>query len=635
MRLFVAWCLACFAACAGELGPPRRQPLPEPDGVAPLRSPEPRSPRIANYRIEARYDPADQRIAASQTLTWTNTSAVAVDVLPFHLYMNAFAGDDTIFVREAQGFHRRSAAPESIDDWGGIALRSVRVDDGADQLDRVRYPAEDRTVAEVPLDRPVAPGERVRVAFEFEVVLPVVFARTGYAGAFAMVGQWFPKIGVLVDGRWHCEPFHLNSEFFADFGTYDVEITAPDTHVIAATGVLTDARDHDDGTRTHVFRAEDVHDFAWMADPYMDVLRGEARVDGATVEVRVYARPAQRAFAERHLHAAIGAVERFSELLVPYPYPILTVIAPPPEAALGAGGMEYATLVTTLGDHALLGPGVRIGELTTIHEVGHQWFQGILASNEVDEAWLDEGVNEYLDSVVAGELYGEHDAIDLPGWWASSLDLRRADPDLDSLSVPIRTVSYEFPTNDEYGAATYGKTALALATLEGVYGRDAFLAAMKAYAAEYAFTHPTGEQFFGALERSLGASLDWFVRPVFAENGTVAMEVRELRCDRTRCSALVVHTGDVAVPTEVEIETSTGAVRRVPWPREQRWLRIELDRAADGAIDRVTIDPDERVPLNTTPLRAARRRVPDRDASRRAGAGAQHWAQTLMQVTGL
>ncbi len=112
---------------------------------------------------------------------------------------------------------------------------------------------------------------------------------------------------------WHCEPFHAMSEFFADFGNYDVTLTVPDTHVVAATGMLVKARDNADATRTLTYRAEAVHDFVWMADPFMQTISGLARTSTGDVEVRVYFRPEQAEFAERHLAAGIGAIEQFSK----------------------------------------------------------------------------------------------------------------------------------------------------------------------------------------------------------------------------------------------------------------------------------------------------------------------------------
>src|SRR5262249_54552957 len=154
------------------------------------------------------------------------------------------------------------------------------------------------------------------------------------------------------------------------------------------------------------YHAEDVHDFAWMADPYMHMTSLPAKLDDGTVEVRVYARPEQAEFARRHLEAAVGAVERFSADFVPYPWSILSIIDPPVDAAAGAGGMESPPRVPTEGDGVLSRPGIRIPEYVTVHEVGHNWFQGMIASNEPQEAWMDEGVNDWADAHVMTDLYG-------------------------------------------------------------------------------------------------------------------------------------------------------------------------------------------------------------------------------------
>ncbi len=238
-----------------------------------------------------------------------------------------------------------------------------------------------------------------------------------------MVGQGFPKIRVRGGPpgaeRWSCEPLSANTEFFADFGVYDVTLTVPSTHAVAATGVLVSSTESPGGTRTFRYHAEDVHDFAWMADPYMDVIRGVAKPGdgGPDVEVRVYFRGEQRAFSQRHLEAAIGTIERMSQAYIPYPWPIMSIVDPPVDAVAGAGGMEYPTLVTTAGDTVFARPGIHLPEYVTVHEVGHNWFQGMLASNEAEEAWLDEGVNEWADGKVMDDLYGTRtSAIDWMGW---------------------------------------------------------------------------------------------------------------------------------------------------------------------------------------------------------------------------
>src|SRR5262249_27451262 len=150
-----------------------------------------------------------------------------------------------------------------------IQIDSVQVG-GAELVSKLAYPgAPDETVVQLPVKPAVEPGATIEVTFKFTEQLPEVFARTGYKGDFHMVGQWFPKIGVRTGPpgaeHWECQPFHANTEFFADFGTYDVKLTVPSTHVVAATGVLTAAQESPGGTRTLTYHAEDVHDFAWMA----------------------------------------------------------------------------------------------------------------------------------------------------------------------------------------------------------------------------------------------------------------------------------------------------------------------------------------------------------------------------------
>ena len=656
--------LGCAAGCESSLGPPRKRPLPKLDDVPALRTPGVRSPRIASYQIDAAYDAATHRIEATQTLTWKNAGASAVTELPFHLYMNGFKNEASVFMTSSGGQHRGQTAGDNA--WGWIEVSSIRL--GAQELrPRATYQGPDESVLSVPLPAPVEPGATIELGFAFTVQLPEVFARTGYKGAFTMVGQWFPKIGVRTGTpgfeTWHCPPFHVNTEFFADFGTYDVTLKVPDTHVVAATGVLVGAEDSGDGRRVLRYRAEDVHDFVWMIDPYMQVVSGEAKVDGTTVQVRVYHRPNQRAFARRHLAAAIGAVEQFSQLFYPYPWSIMTVIDPPPDAG-GAAGMEYPTLVTTAGDHALMREGIRLPEYVTIHEVGHNWFQGILASNEFEEAWLDEGVNEWADGVVMSRLYGEKQSvIDWMGWNSDIFRLRRAvGGNVGDIPAPIATAAYAFPDNDSYGAATYGKTMVALRTLENTVGRDRFGAAMKAYAQQWAFKHPTGNDLLTSLEASLAQDLDWFWRPAFYGVGAADFALREASCQRHHeprgvfgegasrrtigrrenpdtgtwsCRVTVVNKGTVPVPVDVELRFADGTRDRETWDARDgsRWHTFTVLRSQP--LTEVEIDPEGHVLIADHTLDDHVRLGQDNRASWRASARLTFWTHSVMQAVGL
>ena len=494
-----------------------------------------------------------------------------------------------------------------------------------------------------------------------------MFARTGYKGDFNMVGQWFPKIGVRSGPpgleRWDCQWFSAHTEFFADFGTYDVNLTVPNTYRVAATGVLASSNESAGNTRTLSYHAEDVHDFAWMADPLMNVMTGQAKLEDGPVEVRVYYHAEQKEFAQRHLEAGIGAIERFSAAYVPYPWPIMSIIDPPPEAAEGAGGMEYPTLVTTAVDSVFARPGVRIPEYVTVHEVGHNWFQGMLASNEFEEAWLDEGVNEYADAKAMDEIYGAGTSgIDWMGWQAQVFALRRAialDP--SSFPSPIATAAYAFVDGQNYAEATYVSTMRALRTLEQTVGPTKFAAAMKVYAKTYAFKHPTGRDLYATLEKELGQDLTWFFMPVFQQVGGLKLSIRSTECRPSQpdrgvfgdgsnrksigadadpskesgafdCEVVLQNTGTIHVPVDVEFRFADGSAQTGSWPdRGETWKRFILKTSS--RLTEVKLDPDNKIGLDS-PMRHHERLEGDGAASLRTAAWFSSLAQTLMEVVG-
>jgi hypothetical protein len=659
------------AACSHDHGPPKvlkpgyaaGQPLSNAlRGGGP-----PRSPRIANYKLDARLDSARHVVTATETLTWTNTGQSAVDMLPFHLYLNAFKNESSLFWRTSNGVMRTARASES--GWGWIQIDSVTVS-GVELVSKLRYPgAPDETVAELPLSTAVEPGQSVEVGFRFTEQLPEVWARTGYKGDFHIVGQWFPKIGVRVGTpgaeHWECQPFHAFNEFFADFGTYDVTLTLPNTFAVAATGVLVSATDLPGGTRTLTYRAEDVHDFVWVADPFMKQLLPAKTVkvdDGATVEVRVWYRPEQEAFARRHQEAAAGAIERFSALLVPYPYSVMTIIDTPVDAAAGAGGMEYPTLVTTAGDSVFSRPGIRIPEFTTVHEVGHNWFQGLLASNEPEEPWLDEGVNMWADSRVMDDLYGARTGVvDWMGWQGEAYAvLRAAARDPSSVPSPIATAAYAFGDFEAY-ASLFDSTNRALRTLELSVGSAKLWAAIKTYAKTWAFRHPTGRDLFAVLETELATDLSWFTGPVFHDVGAMALSVRTASCKAAHpprgvfgdgtakktqseleapesgsweCEVVVQNTGAWHVPVEIELRFADGSSQRVRWDDHGNgsWQRFAIQRSS--RLVEVRLDPDGKILLDS-PVTHAVRVDGNGAASLRAAARIASWQQTLAQLVGI
>ena len=199
--------------------------------LSPLLSGAPLTPPTASYEISCRLDTDKKTIEGTELLTWTNRTSRPAATLQFHLYLNAFRNTRSTFHRESAGRGRRGEPlPDS---WGSIELTRMTYSDGADLIPALVYLApddgnrDDRTVAEVTLPRPIAPGETARVSMDFRSRLPRVGRRTGWKGDFYMVAQWFPKVGVLQETGWNCHQFHANSEFFSDFGDYDVSMDVP------------------------------------------------------------------------------------------------------------------------------------------------------------------------------------------------------------------------------------------------------------------------------------------------------------------------------------------------------------------------------------------------------------------------
>ena len=240
----------------------------------------PLSQRVVAYQIDAKYDPPTHTVTASETLTYHNLTGQALDTFPFHLYLNAFQPKAT-WIHEAHrdgNFRTSSLANWKPEDYGANEVTSFEVVGMGDLTKQMKFVSpddgnpDDKTVFQVKLPRPVAPGQDVVFKIKFKATFPEVIARTGYKRTFLLAGQWFPKVGVFWHGQWNCHQFHAMTEFFADFGTFDVKVTLPKDYVIGATGVQVSDQDNGNGTKTVAFHAEDVHDFAWTADPNFKVI---------------------------------------------------------------------------------------------------------------------------------------------------------------------------------------------------------------------------------------------------------------------------------------------------------------------------------------------------------------------------
>jgi len=540
---------------------------------------------IASYTIEVTLDTEAKTLTAHEVITYVNTTRDPIPDLVFHLYLNGFRDQNSIFMQEAGPVHRGHRGDPDHPGW--IEITSARLGDGTIlELEEI----EDGTLARADLPTPIAPGGTVEVALNFRAQLPRVFARTGYAGDFFMVGQWFPKLGVWQDGGWNAYPFHANAEFYADFGIYDVTITLPADYVTGGTGLPVSRVSNKDGTQSVRYHAQDVIDFAWAASPHFR--EATRRVNKA--EILYLYLPEHEWTVERTLDVAEAAISHYSDWYGPYPYPRLTIVDVSDEGQ-GAGGMEYPTLVTA-GSMSILGLGqapVQSGierslELVIAHEVGHQWWQSMVAFNEAEEPWLDEGFTDYSTLRVMEMVYGtDASVLDVGNLRMGYMDSRRMEYLLDP-RLPMYGRAWDFGELD-YGIATYSKPVLSLRTLERTLGEETMLDILRTFFQRYQFGHPTTEDFYGVAEEVSQQDLSWFFDGLVYGDGVVNYTVTGI----DRHSVTVSRQGDLIIPTEVLVTFADGSTTLEPWDGTQAEVTFTYpDRAP---VRSANIDPEQKV----------------------------------------
>ena len=622
-------------------------------------------PRIVSYEISARLDTKARAIQGSETLTWLNTSAAEVSELRFHLYMNAFRNDRSTFLREG-------GVPDRLKDggWGWIDVRRMQIAGGADLTKSIHFVhpdddnADDRTVASVPLPRPVKPGQSITLQIDFYTRLPHVVSRTGYHGDFYMAGQWFPKIGVLQPAGWNCHQFHANSEFFADYGRYSVTLTTPSDYVVGATGVLESRRDDAAAnTTTRTFVQEDVHDFAWTAsprflriertfDPAREVsarelaayaaLEGIPEVDAALRPVRMILliQPEHADQIERHFRALSTGLKYFGLMYGAYPYRTITVVDPPFGGGQ-AGGMEYPTLITA-GTNWHEPEHTGNPEMVIVHEFGHQFWYGMVGNNEFEEAWLDEGINSYSTSKILDKVYGSWDLPVRP-WglpvarWAGlpRIDWDQANrmaylflPKSDSI---VRN-AWEFYNGTSYGLNSYMHPALMLRTLERVLGEPVMARVMRTYQQRWRYRHPATPDFIAVVNEVSGRDMKPFFDQFLYGSNILDYKVGDVSSNKKgkiyESTVKIRREGEAVWPVDIRIRFKNGRVENRQWDGAYRWVKYEFTGPA--AIESVEIDPEHKLLLDVNFANNSYRAEPAYGLAVKWAANVLSWVQNLL-----
>ncbi len=643
---------------------------------------QPDCEKVVDYKMNVKLDPATKTVEGTQVLIWKNTSDKPIKELQFHAYLNAFKNTNSTFMREAElglGRGRRTIEERGRDEWGYLDVRSIAATSGklfaqADLMPTFRYihpdddNENDQTVFVVTLPSAVPPNATVELNINFLSKLPAKAPRTGFRNNYFFVAQWFPKIGVLVDGQWNCHQFHTNSEFFADYGSYDVTITVPSDFVVGASGVMTDSTANNDGTTTYRFQQDCIHDFAWTAYPgYKVATRMFEHSELPSVKMRLLYQPEDAKYVDDFFDATATTLKHYGFWYVPYPYPQITIV----DAAWKSrtAGMEYPTLFTTDADW--LTPKESLdSQGLTIHECGHQFWYGLIANNEFENPWMDEGFNSYSDTRCMNAAYGNivyfkrylaREGFAIP----IAFESVQYEPRIKRLvryrqhagEDIMNRATWEFMNGKSYGVNAYYKPSLMLWTLEGYLGEDIFGQIMKTYATRYVFKHPRPQDFIDVVNEFAPEPMDWFFDQVLNGSGVLDYAVSEItskpliakkgfydkdgekeyideKPDKKMFESVVLirRLGQVFMPVEIQITFEDGEVVNEKWDGKDLWKRFLYRRSSPVML--AVVDPQRKLMLDINYTNNSLYVKRSSTAALRWAAKWMFWLQHFFEVVG-
>ncbi|MBC7933980.1 MAG: M1 family metallopeptidase [Rhizobacter sp.] len=463
-----------------------------------------------DVNINATLNDKTHSLDAAISMDYYNNSPDTLHYIWMHLWPNAYKNDRTAFSDQLLENGRTDFYFSKEEDKGYINRLNFQVD--AEVADIEDHP-QHQDIIKIILPKPLAPGNKIKIETPFNVKLPFNFSRGGHVNQSYQITQWYPKPAVYDSKGWHPIPYLDQGEFYSEFGNYQVTLTLPANYTVAATGKLLSQNKEEENIdslkkQVLVYGQENIHDFAWFASKDFKVLHDTLQLQSKVIDVNVYYDPANAKFWENSIQYIKAAIKTKSEWLGEYPYPVVTVVER--AGSDDMGGMEYPTitLISKTDNEKML-------DYLINHEVGHNWFYGILASNEREHPWMDEGMNSYYDKRYLLQQYG-NPGIGIFDSKAPFL-IKRAPAEIQQPVLatiialkrdqPIETPAETF-SSFNYGMVPYEKTAQWMQLLEKKLGTIVFDSVMKNYYRQWQFKHPYPRDFKKVAEEVSGKNLD-------------------------------------------------------------------------------------------------------------------------------
>ena len=576
-----------------------------------------------NYTISVKLDDKNHTISGQESFEYINNSPETLDFLYIHLWPNAYRNGKTALGKQqyAGGEMELTFGPDSIKgniDSLDFTVNGVKA--------RFEYDAENPDIAKLYLSSPLERGGRVTVATPFKVKIPSgEISRLGHVGQSYQITQWYPKPAVFDKNGWNQIPYLNQGEFYSEYGSYDVSITLPKNYIVGATGDLqtqseidflnAEAQKTAESLKTYTGKPKDgfpasssewktirykqskVHDFAWFADKRFMVLKGEVELPSSKGKVTSWAMftPKNAGLWKNAIEYLNDAIFYYSKWNGDYPYNQVTAV----DGTISAGGgMEYPN-VTVIGNSS----SAMELEIVIVHEVGHNWFYGILGSNERVHGWMDEGMNTLNELRYIYTKYPDNDNLSdmvMNGRFHMN-DLSHYDMSDFTYRIvagmgedqPIETPSPDF-TNINYGAVMYMKTGLVFLYLKEYLGGELFDKCMQVYFETWKFRHPQPEDMKEVLERVSGRDLSWLFGDLIQTTKHVDYKLKRVTVerDKNRTLAEVKNVGQVNGPVEVGFYENGKLMKT-------SWTTLEYKEGLlfyDGIADEVRINPSGRIP---------------------------------------
>lgn len=599
--------------------------------------------KIANYDIEVHLDHKGKSASCIQKLNWKNTSPDTLRELRFYMYMNAFKDLKSTYLKNTRKMFGQDLNNRTEKEWGYIEVTQAVDRNGNDLVQNQEYiqpndgNALDETVLSIPLEMPLLPGEVIELDMNFDVKLPRTIVRSGYGPRdFFLFVHWFPQVCVYepkVDGNWgwNSHQFMPGTEFFSDFGDYNVEIYASDHLVIGGSGCKTFSGKvlGTIGEQLVRFQAHDLIDFGWVAYPEYETYTSTY----GDTDIEILMVPEHCAFADRYLKAIKQSLEYLEKHVGKYPYPKITVVDPPTHT-LNSGFMEYPMMITGATAYGIP-RSVRSVESLVIHEFTHMYFMASLASNEKEEAWLDEGFVTYFEDRILDHYYGNQSSLfDVLGARSGNAQQSRNEyvsmenPNLGKIARP----GWEF--DGGFKPLIYAKTATAFKTMERIIGIDIMDEIIKTYFERHKFTHPKEADLRKIIKEVLEKNTSNFESDKYLDqvlHATSSVNFKMVDINNSTKTIEAIREGNFEIGTEVLIMFKDGSSKTVNWKGSEKYFKHTFSSSKE--VISAHIDPEQKIYLDLNLNNNSITLDPNKKPLYKYAAKLGHWLQAVSQWT--